>query len=223
VMSILPRGHIWLRDAWEQALEALEDYSKLTIALDETWPPNVEEDPRDEAAAACQNARYRVERRMRDALADRELIALTIDLRTGLMGELPDREKWRSMSLSGLGGVGLSTLINAVENPGPLTGLPVIINKNNLRQWLNNERGQPSKTIPSGRPPEFRWSEIKEFAFAQMREHGVPGPQNRKFPAQEDLVTLVIENYSHNYDRQPSPSNVRRRLKVWRSEFEQIA
>jgi hypothetical protein len=78
LISVLPPGHIWLRDAWEQALEALEDYSTLTIALDETWPPNSEEDFRDEAAAACQNARYRVERRIREALADGELIGLII-------------------------------------------------------------------------------------------------------------------------------------------------
>jgi hypothetical protein len=165
VISVLPPGHIWLRDAWEQALEALEDYSTLTIELDETWPPNAEEDFRNKAAAACQNARYRVERRMRDALASRELVALALDQKTALPGELPERENWEPMSLLGLGGLGLDTRVGIPNNPGSPTDRPVMLDAVQFQQWLSTQLRQDGRETagPSGTKSSSKSDLIKAY------------------------------------------------------------
>jgi hypothetical protein len=147
-----PPGHIWLGDAFEQAFQTLEDYQALIDALN--VPVQCENDPSYSTydAAPYDAARDRVEIRLRDALADGELRALVYPPGSQVIGELPDREKWRVKPDAIL--FGLVTNVDSMTNPGPETGgLPVMLDVAQFEQWLSLEAGAspPKKRKPRKR------------------------------------------------------------------------
>lgn len=70
-----------------------------------------------------------------------------------------------------------------------------------------------------GRPPEYNWAEIENFARSMVQKHGKPNRKNAKFSTQEDLVTLILAHCAVS-DLHPSASNVRKRVSGWLSGFE---
>lgn len=80
----------------------------------------------------------------------------------------------------------------------------------------------PPQSNKGGRPPEYDWAEAKEFARAQVEQYGIPGRDNPHWSANEDLVSLILENFSKR-DLHPSASNVRRRVASWLDEFAQLS
>ena len=127
ISSLLPLGHLALGDAFQQAFEALENVDALRVGDD------VDFSRYDEAVR-------RVERRMRNALADDEICPRVRDPATELPVGLADREKWCVMSFTGLG---LDTYVQRLTNPGPNTnGLPVGLDNLEFKKWLNKELGK---------------------------------------------------------------------------------
>jgi hypothetical protein len=47
-----------------------------------------------------------------------------------------------------------------------------------------------------GRPVEYDWDAVKEFALAQVKKFGPPGRKNKRFPAKADLVIAVINEWA---------------------------
>jgi hypothetical protein len=91
VSSLIPPGHLELGDAFQQALEALENVSALRLG---TEPELTDEDDLD---FFVYDAKVRkVERQMRNALADRKICSRVRDPVNGLATELADCEKWRA-------------------------------------------------------------------------------------------------------------------------------
>jgi hypothetical protein len=131
-MASIPLGYIQLEDAFQEALDTLEDYQAL-LAAPAVELPTLDPEYITYDTSACDHARYRVELRMREALADGELRALVVDPLVGV-SELTGREKWRA----GFDGFGLETFIEPAINPGPDTGgLPVMLEAASFREWLN--------------------------------------------------------------------------------------
>ncbi|MEZ0031251.1 hypothetical protein ABIF68_001621 [Bradyrhizobium japonicum] len=70
-----------------------------------------------------------------------------------------------------------------------------------------------------GRPKEYRWDEIKEFALSLVKKYGVPGEGNNKLPRQEDLVKAVQNEWAQTRNIHLADSSVRRYVREWLSEF----
>lgn len=69
-----------------------------------------------------------------------------------------------------------------------------------------------------GRPPEYKWDEIRTFVVGLVDQFGVPGPSNKKLPRQEDLV-IEVQNELAKKDLHPGVSTVRRHVSKWLSEL----
>jgi hypothetical protein len=146
ISSLLPPGHLALGEAFQQAFGALENVDTLRGGDD------VDLFGYDEAIR-------RVERRMRNALADGELCPRVSDPATGLPVALADREKWRVMSFTGLG---LDTYVQHLTNPGPNTnGLPVGLDNLEFQSWLNKELGKSELVEGASSRASAAW--IKEL------------------------------------------------------------
>jgi hypothetical protein len=72
-----------------------------------------------------------------------------------------------------------------------------------------------------GRPDEYNWAEMKEFARQLVQAKGYPGPNNRALPTKAQLVEAVTNEFAEVYDQHPAQSSVRRRVNGWLVEFAQ--
>jgi hypothetical protein len=71
-----------------------------------------------------------------------------------------------------------------------------------------------------GRPEEYSWEEIKDFALGLVEKYGVPAPTNKKLPRREDLVKEIQDEWAKR-DIHLAPSTVRRHLSTWLSGGDQ--
>lgn len=79
---------------------------------------------------------------------------------------------------------------------------------------LGTQVGRPK----GGRPEEYDWPRIREFARQTVQKFGKPGRANKMLPTKEDLVRVIQEDCA-NRDLHPSAPNVRKRLAQWLEEF----
>jgi len=70
-----------------------------------------------------------------------------------------------------------------------------------------------------GRPDEYNWDEMKEFARQLVQTKGFPNRGNRALPSKAQLVEAVTDEFAKAYDQHPAQSSVRRRVNRWLSEF----
>jgi hypothetical protein len=69
-----------------------------------------------------------------------------------------------------------------------------------------------------GRPQDHNWDAVKVYALAMIREHGLPGRGNRKFPSK----TQLVEDISNKWAFQGltlAESTVRRYVSRWLKEL----
>ena len=69
-----------------------------------------------------------------------------------------------------------------------------------------------------GRPQEHNWDAVKSYALALIREHGLPGPGNRKFPTKEQLVEGIVSKWAFQ-GMTLAPSSVRKYVNRWLREL----
>ena len=69
-----------------------------------------------------------------------------------------------------------------------------------------------------GRPQEHNWDAVKSYALALIREHGLPGPGNRKFPNKTQLVEGIVSEWAFRGMTLAGPS-VRRYVDRWLKEL----
>jgi len=145
-----------LGDAFEQAFLAMENCEELlkgSLILPD-FKSEASADQRDCIITKYHhydNARRRVERPMRDALADGGLLAF-IKAPNGQMELLVDRESWRRESF---GVPGIENVPHDLTNPGPHTrGQPVFLSTSNFQEWLTKHRHaiDPFRTGGPGKP-----------------------------------------------------------------------
>jgi hypothetical protein len=69
-----------------------------------------------------------------------------------------------------------------------------------------------------GRPQEHNWDAVKSYALALIREHGLPGPGNRKFPTKTQLVEGIVSEWAFR-GMTLAGSSVRRYVDRWLEEL----
>ena len=69
-----------------------------------------------------------------------------------------------------------------------------------------------------GRPPEHNWDAVKDYALAMIREHGLPGRGNRKFPTKTQLVEDILNKWA-SQDLTLAETTVRRYVNRWLREL----
>jgi len=72
---------------------------------------------------------------------------------------------------------------------------------------------------PRGRPKEYRWDDIKNFALDLIKKFGVPAEGNKRLPRNEDLVIAIQDEWAMKRNIQLAPSTVRRYVSKWLSEL----
>jgi hypothetical protein len=113
VVHTYPEGFIPVGDAFAQALEQIEDYTALLRAIDEA----TNDAERHEHINKHDASVRRVEKLMRNALADGHLQAFTRGQK-GQIEQIVDREEFRRESF---GVPGIENVPHHLTNPGPDT------------------------------------------------------------------------------------------------------
>jgi hypothetical protein len=65
-----------------------------------------------------------------------------------------------------------------------------------------------------GRPPDYDWEAVKEYALGLVKQHGVPGRSNRRLPSKSQLVEAIVEEWAKK-DIQLADATVRRYVGGW--------
>jgi hypothetical protein len=65
-----------------------------------------------------------------------------------------------------------------------------------------------------GRPPEYNWDAVKIYALEMIREHGLPGRGNKKFPSKTQLVEDILNKWA-SQGVIMAESTVRRHVNCW--------
>jgi hypothetical protein len=70
-----------------------------------------------------------------------------------------------------------------------------------------------------GRPPDYDWEQIKDYALTLVQKHGKPGKRNRRLPSKDQLVEAIIDKWASHYGIGLAKSTVRRYVNRWLSEI----
>ena len=195
-----PEGFIPVGDAFAQALELIEDYTALLRAIDEA----TKDAERHEHINKHDASVRRVEKLMRNALADGHLQAFTRRGQNGQIEQIVDREEFRRESF---GVPGIENLPHHLSNPGPDTdGQPVLLEISNFREWLTKSRHaiDPFRTGGPGKPSAIR---VVEREHQRRLSCGEALPKvskeaailkewlDRTYPDAPNITAKTIENH----------------------------
>ena len=195
-----PEGFIPVGDAFAQALELIEDYTALRRAIDEA----TKDAERHEHINKHDVSVRRVEKLMRNALADGHLQAFTRRGQNGQIEQIVDREEFRRESF---GVPGIENLPHHLSNPGPDTdGQPVLLEISNFRKWLTMSRHaiDPFRTGGPGKPSAIR---VVEREHQRRLSCGEALPKvskeaailkewlDRTYPDAPNITAKTIENH----------------------------
>jgi hypothetical protein len=210
-----PDDFITVAEAFEQAVKALCTVSALSV---ESWTPErsaENEEPREpNSFEKYDEERRRIERLMRDAIADGDLGAYILTI-SGQFERLIERECFRQMSL---GIPGFENVPHHLTSPGPDTdGQPVLLKKNDFRNWIT----QFGKAKRSGRKPKFDWDDAKAFAQQEWNKRGPFNNVDTGWKSNADLERLVADYMSRHDDKgEPSTSVLKEHVSAWVLEFQ---
>ncbi|MGY4413221.1 hypothetical protein ACVWW4_004957 [Bradyrhizobium sp. LB7.1] len=70
-----------------------------------------------------------------------------------------------------------------------------------------------------GRPKEYNWDDVRDFALDLVGRFGVPGEGNKKLPRNEDLVKAIQDEWATKKDIHLADSTVRRYVSKWLAEL----
>ena len=195
-----PEGFIPVGDAFAQALELREDYTALLRAIDEA----TKDAERHEHINKHDASVRRVEKLMRNALADGHLQAFTRRGQNGQIEQIVDREEFRREFF---GVPGIENLPHHLSNPGPDTdGQPVLLEISNFREWLTKSRHaiDPFRTGGPGKPSAIR---VVEREHQRRLSCGEALPKvskeaailkewlDRTYPDAPNITAKTIENH----------------------------
>jgi len=83
----------------------------------------------------------------------------------------------------------------------------------------------PNATLPieaeerdkGGRPLEYDWEAVKEYALGLVKQHGVPGRSNRRLPSKAQLTEAILNEWASKGIQLAEPT-VRRYVGIWLKE-----
>jgi hypothetical protein len=193
-----PDGYIPLGDAYGKALSVLEEHEALVRLIEEARTS-------EESQQSFHNydvVGRRVERRMRDALADGSLPTF---IRTphNTMERPIEREPWRQEAF---GIPNIDNVADPVTNPGVETGgQPVFVKIEDFEAWLTAERHvlNPFRTGGPGKPSAIRLVELEHErrlkagkAMTKVSQEAVHLKEwlDRMYPDAPQTTTRTIEN-----------------------------
>ena len=206
-----PEGFIPVGDAFVRALEATEDCAALLRLIDEA----TKEDERHEHINKYDALKRRVEKQMRNALADGHLQAFT-RAQNGQIEQIEDREGFRRESF---GVPGIENVPHHLTNPGPDThGQPVLLSTSNFQKWLEQHRAsRHSYVARRGAKAKFDWAAAQEQFRSLMKHHGPLSSDDPEWNAQA-RIEEAIEKYFEKQlgpDAMPSKSMIRKNVSQW--------
>ena len=96
----------------------------------------------------------------------------------------------------------------------------VLFSTNDLMAFVTSSvSSRKQRTIKNkgGRPAEYDWDAVKEFALALVKKFGPPGKANKRFPAKADLVAAIMNEWAKR-DIHLAEGTVRRYVGEWLAE-----
>lgn len=66
-----------------------------------------------------------------------------------------------------------------------------------------------------GRPQEYDWDAIKDFALSLVAQHGKPGKGNRVLPTKAQLVEAILNEWQAKKGIELAEPTVRRYVSTW--------
>jgi len=208
-MTAYPKNFIPLVDAFEVAVVHLARELRETDELLSSVADC-------EAASIYQEsdeARRKVERLFRDALADGPLDAC-VEGPNGKMWKLDDREAWRAAAL---GVPGFEPKTHHLTNPGPNDDRSVFIKRKQLKEWLANLAGAPRHA--GGAPPKYDWVAISEEAMRLMDYNGDFNAADPEWNSAGCLERALMAYCAKKFGREPASSTLRGRIPRWVEEW----
>jgi hypothetical protein len=151
-----PDGYMPLAEAFEEALSALENRDSLLQLISDAKT----EDECDQLFIDLDALGRRVERLMRDALAD-GLLPTFVRTPNNTVERLVEREEWRKEAF---GMPNLESVADAVLNPGVDTGgRPVLLKVDDFLKWLSSVRHDvnPFRSGAPGKPSAIQLVEAE--------------------------------------------------------------
>ena len=207
-----PEGFIPVGDAFAEALSSIKDCKSV---LKEKL---VGDQQRINKFFDDYDAMERdVERLMRDALADGDLLAF-IKTRSDQVEQLEDRESWRKESF---GVPGIESIPHNLTNPGPDTdGRPAFLKSDDFESWLRPYRLKRNKR--AGAPIKYDWPDAKNFAMGLLSKQGDFREWDDvgwKTPADLERRVLTYMEKAAGEGNGPGASTLRARVAEWVTEW----
>ena len=69
-----------------------------------------------------------------------------------------------------------------------------------------------------GRPPDYDWEQVKDYALILVQKHGKPGKGNRRLPSKDQLADAILDEWASK-DIHLAKSTVSRYLRKWLREI----
>jgi hypothetical protein len=79
----------------------------------------------------------------------------------------------------------------------------------------------PRVTDKGGRLPKYDWDAMKAFAFQKIKELGRPHRNNKNLRTKAQLIKLLLDEWSDQYNEHPTPRLVRSHVIQWLTEFDE--
>jgi hypothetical protein len=89
-----------------------------------------------------------------------------------------------------------------------------VSSKDVLDLWPIGGNKSASGPDKGGRPPEYDWPAIEEYALGLVKQRGAPGRDNRRLPSKSQLVEAVLNEWASR-DITLSEPTVRKRVGIW--------
>jgi hypothetical protein len=99
----------------------------------------------------------------------------------------------------------------------------ILIDKDSFSDWDYPKTGpmaevEAKERDKGGRPPEYDWDAIKEYALAVVKERGMPARHNRRLPSKAQLSGAIMDAWAEKGIELARPT-VSRYVKKWLDEL----
>jgi hypothetical protein len=148
---------------------------------------------------------------LRRALASRNLSAVEHDRTSGRLIEI-EAEFWNSDAAAAVLEEGVRVRTVRLDEHK----LPVLISASDLASFVQQTRRR-------GRPQEYPWDALKDYALAVLQENGAPTTDDPEFRTQSDLEKKVAAKCFDMVGREPAESVLRTHVSKWLEEYQVAA
>ena len=95
----------------------------------------------------------------------------------------------------------------------------VLIDAESFSEWYYSGSGpmadvETKERDKGGRPLEYDWDAVKEYAVALVKQHGAPGRGNKRLPSKSQLAEAIMNEWALKGIQLAKPT-VRRYITTW--------